>query len=116
MLSEIVTMSYVFISDFCNRVQLCIVHSLIFSMLWYCLLQNTVFGGKPMAPDYNHIPCAVFWYYNLFLIKLYFNLLSFHVKMGVGYTLRLLTDTIFSSWHIFWVRCVDYLACLKKYF
>ncbi|KAH6809123.1 glutathione-disulfide reductase [Perilla frutescens var. frutescens] len=21
---------------------------------------NTVFGGKPMAPDYNHIPCAVF--------------------------------------------------------
>lgn len=29
------------------------------------LLQNTVFGGKPMAPDYNHIPCAVFWYCTL---------------------------------------------------
>ncbi|KAG6428198.1 hypothetical protein SASPL_112449 [Salvia splendens] len=34
---------------------------------------NTVFGGKPMTPDYSNIACAVFWYYRLFPLESLFH-------------------------------------------
>lgn len=68
---EILTITSVFVSMI--MLSHTMVHSLIlfcfdivYSISLLCCLQNTVFGGKPTAPDYNHIACAVFWYCHLF--------------------------------------------------